>query len=154
MCKALAMQIAIECREGKLEPPGTVTSVWIRSRRGGRPGEFACLDVDRDHSWSNESARGDESARRDDRDPLIWRHAGELSDFRRDFGEEFGLQFREMAEGARHSARGVMLGEAIRREHEGAAWVVGRTGVGIIRTLLLVCGWIELVRRIEGVAHW
>ncbi len=58
--------------------------------------------------------------------------------FRRNFAEQFRLQFREMRQRARHPARGVMLGQAIGRQHVGKALIAGDFAYAIVGPLFLV----------------
>ena len=49
----------------------------------------------------------------------------------RDFAEQLRLQFGQMRQLARHAAGGVMLGEAIGRQHVGKALIAGACAYGL-----------------------
>src|SRR5207249_733799 len=114
------------------------------------------LDVERLEPLRYENPRFDGRAGCDDRRPAAVLEAPLGSQLRADLTEHLGLQLRQVRNRAAHTARRMVLGESIRRHHEGK-----RVRAHIVAAGLGRIGWMtELLARgigpllVERVLEW
>src|SRR4029077_10254610 len=90
--------------------------------------------AERAHAAGNQGLALDLIPRRRHHDPIEIFDAVLSSQLRTDLGEHLWHQLAEPAVPARHRARGVLLGHAIRRDHVGVLWIARWTDGVVLAT--------------------